>query len=282
VRSERERPGPLPSELAAALDAARTAGRFKRLGTPVLHFPTVGSTNDVALDLAAGLTGPLEGTVVIADAQTAGRGRRGRVWFSPPGSGLYVSVVLMPSSASTAPERATTLLTLAAGVAIGEAIEAATGLRLDLKWPNDLGAGRLKVAGILADGLRATATAPGVSVVVLGYGINVGPMTHPPELAQRATSLAAVLDRPVDRGVLCAETLAALDRRYDDLLAGRFDAILDSWRARAPLSQGAAVVWESPSGPLTGVTGGIDEWGALLVRTGGRVERIVAGEVTWI
>jgi BirA family biotin operon repressor/biotin-[acetyl-CoA-carboxylase] ligase len=193
-----------------------------------------------------------------------------------------VSVVLVPAAASIAPERATTLLTLAAGVAIAEAIEAATGVRLDLKWPNDLVNGRLKVVGILADGLQASAAPSGVGAVVLGYGVNIGPMTHPPELAARATSLASILGRTVDRAALCAETLGALGRRYDDLLAGRFDAILDTWRARAPLSRGATIIWESPSGPTHGVTDGIDEWGALLVRAAGRVDRIVAGEVTWL
>ena len=97
-----------------------------------------------------------EGTVVIADAQTAGRGRRGRTWFSPPGSGLYVSIVLMPGRAKVAPQRATALLTLTAGVALAEAVAAATGLPPDIKWPNDLLVGRRKLAGILAE---ATATA---------------------------------------------------------------------------------------------------------------------------
>lgn len=280
-----ETPGrqePLPPDFAAALRDARSAGRLGRLGSRLLYFPLVGSTNDVALTLASAEDGPHEGAVVIADAQTAGRGRRGRAWFSPPGGGLYVSVVLVPASASAEPERATTLLTLAAGVAIAEAIESATGLRLDLKWPNDLVSGRLKVAGILADGLQASAAPSGVGAVVLGYGVNVGPMTHPPELAQRATSVASILGRAVDRAALCTATLAALGRRYDDLLAGRFDAILDTWRSRAPLSRGATVAWESPSGRMTGMTDGIDHWGALLVRIGDRVERIVAGELTWL
>jgi BirA family biotin operon repressor/biotin-[acetyl-CoA-carboxylase] ligase len=266
----------LPPELAGAFEGAR--GRLRGLGSPLLYFATIGSTNDVAAALAA--DGGREGAVVLADAQTAGRGRRGRTWFSPPGSGLYVSVVLAPSRARLDPERATSLLTLAAGVAIAEAIQTVTGLGPDLKWPNDVFVGRRKLAGILAEGVGA-AGAPALQVV-LGYGINVGPMACPPELADRATSLESELGRPIDRAAVCVDTLAALAARYDDLLEGRFDAILDAWRRRAPAHRGTRVSWETASGTQSGITHGIDERGALLVRVGERVERIVAGELTWL
>jgi BirA family biotin operon repressor/biotin-[acetyl-CoA-carboxylase] ligase len=216
-----------------------------------------------------------------------------------------VSVVLAPSRARLDPERATSLLTLAAGVAIAEAIQTVTGLGPDLKWPNDLYVGRRKLAGILAEGIgvsgggppsqsfgasadargqreRAEAEAPReVIKVVLGYGINVGPMACPPELADRATSLESELGRPIDRAAVCVETLAAIAARYDDLLEGRFDAILDAWRRRAPAHRGTRVSWETASGMQSGITQGIDERGALLVRVGERVERIVGGELLW-
>jgi BirA family biotin operon repressor/biotin-[acetyl-CoA-carboxylase] ligase len=217
--------------------------------------------------------------VVIAGEQTAGRGRRGHAWFSPPGSGLYVSVVLAPARARVDPARATTLLTLAAGVALAEAIEAATALRVAIKWPNDLVVSRRKLAGILAEGVPS---AGGVDAIILGYGINVAPAVYPPELGDRATSLESELGRTVDRAALCAETLLSLARRYADLLDGRFDAILDAWRTRAPGSRGARVVWQAASGPQAGLTAGIDERGALLVRVGDRIERIVAGEISWL
>lgn len=223
-------------------------------------------------------SGDREGAVVIADAQTAGRGRRGRAWFSPPGAGLYVSVVLTPGRSPHDPERrAPRLVTLAAGLALAEAVEAAVGLAVDVKWPNDLYIGRRKLAGILAEAAGSGTSGP----IVLGYGVNVGRMAYPPELRDRATSLESELGRAVDRALLLAESLAALARRYDDLLAARFDAILDAWRARAPASVGARVSWVSPTGPASGVTAGIDEDGALRVQVGGRIERIVAGEVTW-
>ena len=167
----------------------------------------------------------------MADEQTAGRGRRGREWFSPPGSGLYVSIVLTPGRARHQPARATMLLTLAAGVALAEAVETATALRVDLKWPNDLFVARRKLAGILAE---AAGVERAPQPVVLGYGINISPMAYPPELRDRATSLESEAGRPVDRALVLVETLAAVARRYDDLLDGRFDAILDAWRLRAP------------------------------------------------
>jgi BirA family biotin operon repressor/biotin-[acetyl-CoA-carboxylase] ligase len=269
---------PLPPDLAEAI--ARAGDRLHGVGSTIHFFPTIGSTNDVALTLAA--QGDRDLAVVIADEQTAGRGRRGRGWFSPPGSGLYISIVLTPGLARVDPERATTLLTLAAGVALAEAIEAATALRVDIKWPNDLLVSRRKLAGILAEAVPGGEAPRRVMHVVLGYGINVGPTAYPREIRDRATSLETELSRPIDRAAVCVETLAAVARRYADLLDGRFDAILDAWRARAPGSRGARVVWQAASGPQAGVTEGIDERGALLVRVGDRMERIVAGEVTWL
>jgi BirA family biotin operon repressor/biotin-[acetyl-CoA-carboxylase] ligase len=266
---------PLPPDFGDAL--ARVRSRLGPLGFPLLFFTTIDSTNDAAASLAA--EGDRVGAVVIADAQTAGRGRRGRTWFSPPANGLYVSVVLAPARARTDPERATALLTLAAGVALAEAVETTTGLAPDIKWPNDLVIGRRKVAGILAEGQTV---APSLGSVVLGYGINVGTMAYPPELASRATSLEAELGRPIDRAALCAESLARLAARYADLLEGRFDAILDAWRQRAPGSVGARVRWDTSAGPQTGMTTGVDDRGALLVRSSVGVERIVGGEVIWL
>jgi BirA family transcriptional regulator, biotin operon repressor / biotin---[acetyl-CoA-carboxylase] ligase len=271
----------VPPDFRAALERARS--RVGPFGADVRFFSSTESTNTIACRLAA--SGAREGTVVVADRQTAGRGRLGREWFSPPASGLYVSVVLTPNRARVDPGRATTLLTISAGVALAEAIEGATGLRVEIKWPNDLIVAGRKLAGILAEASGPENHGSSIAIpasVVLGYGINVGPMVFPPELTNRAGTLESELGRPVDRPVLCAESLAALYRRYVDLLDGRFDAILDAWRARAPSSRGATVSWSTSGGPATGVTVGIDDRGALLVQSGRRVERIVAGELTWL
>jgi BirA family transcriptional regulator, biotin operon repressor / biotin---[acetyl-CoA-carboxylase] ligase len=259
-------------------DRIETArARLGRLASTFEFFPTITSTNDVALERcvqAFAARRDAEGLVVVADEQTSGRGRRGHTWFSPPGSGLYVSVVLAPARARVDPARATLLLTLAAGVAIAEGIASATGLRADVKWPNDLQVAKRKLAGILAEGAAG-------NLVVLGYGINVAPAAFPPELHDRATSLESELARWIDRAHVLAETLAALSWRYDDLLSGRFDVILDAWRALAPSAAGARVMWRTNGGMLSGVTAGIDDHGALLVRVDGRIERVVAGDVTW-
>lgn len=280
---------PLPAELAQAFE--RTRPRMGRLGSPLLYFRETTSTNDVAAALVG--NGGHEGAVVVADAQTAGRGRRGRVWHSPPARGLYVSVITAPGRARQSPQRAVALLTLAAGVALAEAVERTTGLSPHIKWPNDLMVRRRKLAGILAEGIAARegadssalaggAPGSGETFVVLGYGVNVSPAVLPVDLAARTTSLESELGRAVDRAALCAESVASLAARYADLLAGGFDAILDAWRTRAPASRGARVSWDTPAGPQTGITAGVDDLGALLVRVGSRVERIVAGEVTWM
>ena len=238
----------------------------------IIRLATVGSTNDVAASLP-------EGSVVVAEQQTAGRGRRGRAWFSPPGSGLYVSAVLAPARA-TEPARAVGLLTLAAGVAIAEAIQDAAALRVDVKWPNDLYVGTRKLGGILAE--ATTSGGAPVDRVVVGFGVNVVAAAYPPDVADRATSLEQETGgRPVDRERLLHASLAALAKRYDDLLVGRFDDILHAWRARAPSAAGARVTWLSASGPVDGLTAGVDGAGALQIRIDDRLERIVAGEIIW-
>jgi BirA family biotin operon repressor/biotin-[acetyl-CoA-carboxylase] ligase len=250
--------------------------RLGRIGSTALFFDTVGSTNDIAASMAA--AGNHEGAVIVADQQTAGRGRRGHAWFSPPGSGLYASVVLMPGRARVDPMRATLLLTLAAGVALADAVETETGLHVDLKWPNDLYIGPRKLAGILAEG---SGHGSSVDAIILGFGINLQSIAYPPELADRATSLESELGRAVDRRAMLVASLIALGQRYDDLLDGRFDAILDAWRRRAPSATGARVRWSTPAGVQSGITAGIDDNGALLVNTGDALERVVAGEVRW-
>jgi BirA family biotin operon repressor/biotin-[acetyl-CoA-carboxylase] ligase len=269
-------PDPLPREFVEAFDALRP--KLGPFGQETIFFETIGSTNDVVAELAA--DDAEEGVVVIADAQTAGRGRRGRTWFSPPGAGLYVSVLLVPGRGATDPARATSLLTLAAGVALAEGVERATGLSADIKWPNDLRIGTRKLAGILAEGATSPGE-PGALRVVLGFGINVSPAAYPPDLVTRTTSLESEVGRPVNRALVCAHALARLAARYRDLLEGRFDAILDDWRRRAPGHRGAHVRWQDAGVARSGVTAGIDDRGALLVHEGDARHRVIAGDVVW-
>ncbi len=241
------------------------------IGRQIVYETEVGSTNDLVA--ARGARGEAEGFVLVADSQTAGRGRRGRTWYSPPGSGLYASVLLKP------PAEAVGLLTLAAAVALCEAVRESTALAVEIKWPNDLLApgGRRKLAGILVEG---SASGSRVEYAVLGFGINVGPSAYPPEIRDRATSLEEELGRPVDASSVLSHSLAALDRRYDDLLEGRAAAVLARWLELSPGARGARVTWAANGVVREGVTAGIDAQGALLVRTPAGVERIVSGEVT--
>jgi BirA family biotin operon repressor/biotin-[acetyl-CoA-carboxylase] ligase len=118
--------------------------------------------------------------------------------------------------------------------------------------------------------------------VVAGYGINLAADAYPAELQNRVTSLESEVGRRIDRSVVLVETLAAIAARYDDLLAGEFDAILDAWRRRAPTAAGARVEWTIAAAIKHGITDGIDDDGALRVRTDSGLERIVGGEVRWV
>lgn len=254
----------LPEEFASSLRLAR-----ERLGIfahRVLWYSEVGSTNDIAGTFAE--KGAHEGLVVLADRQTAGRGRLGRSWASPSGAGIYVSVVLRPSAA------AARLVTIAAGVAVTDGIASASGLSTHVKWPNDVHVSGRKLAGILAEGA--------VSHVVLGIGINVQPAAYPAEVAARATSIEAELGRPVDRGLVLAECLAALSSRYRELRENRTASVVDAWRIRAAPMLGRRIEWESAGERHTGLAQDIDDDGALLVKVGAGTLRIRSGEVRWL
>jgi BirA family biotin operon repressor/biotin-[acetyl-CoA-carboxylase] ligase len=268
-------PRDAPEDVQLAL--ARVRDRLASLARPLYWFETTGSTNDVAAQLAQDGAG--EGTTVVAEAQTSGRGRHGRSWFSPPGAGLYVSVVLRPAHSRVRAAGPSTLLTLASGVAVAEAVRVVTGLPAEIKWPNDVVLGRRKLAGILAE---STAQSGELQFVVLGIGVNLRTAAYPPELASRATSIEAETGRAADRGIVLAEILGALSERYSDLRAGRFDAILSAWRRLAPSLPAAPVEWDSPKGTLRGRAEGIGDDGALLVSVDGHIERVVAGEVRWL
>jgi|SRR5688572_30668813 BirA family transcriptional regulator, biotin operon repressor / biotin---[acetyl-CoA-carboxylase] ligase len=271
TRSLHMNPQPLPEDLVEPL--ARAADRLGIFRDQVLWYADTTSTNDLAATMAE--RGVAEGRVVVANAQSAGRGRQGRTWVSPPGAGLYMSVVLRPHG------RALPLLTIAAGVAVAEGIQSATGLAADVKWPNDVYVHGRKVAGILAEASSSNA-AGAIQHVIVGAGINVMPAAYPPEIAGHATSLEAELGRPVDRGLLLAEYLCALATRYADLRGGRSAAVVGAWRVRAASTLGRRVQWEGAGATRDGVALDIDDTGALVVRTAAGPVRVTAGEVRWV
>jgi len=247
------------------------------MGRRVHWLESTASTNDVAARLAE--SGAEEGTTVVAESQTAGRGRHGHVWFSPPGAGLYLSVIVRPGTGLDSDQNPANLLTLASGVAIAEAVRAVTGLPAEIKWPNDVLIGRRKLAGILAE---AAMQAGIPEFVIIGVGLNLQSAAYPPQLAPHVTSIEAETTRPADRALVLAEILAALGERFADLRARRFDVILSAWRRLSPSLPGALVEWDSKTGIVRGYAQDIDRHGALLVRVGATVERVVAGEVRWV
>lgn len=261
--------GPLPPDIADAVGAA--ADRLGVFARGITWYAEVTSTSDVAATLAE--QGAPEGAVVAANAQSAGRGRHGRQWLSPPDAGLYFSVVLRP-----APQTAM-LLTMAAGLAVADGIRAASGLIARIKWPNDIYTEGRKLAGILAE---AGSSGAGIQHVVLGIGVNVGPSRYPAQLAGRASSLEAELGRPIDRGLVLVECLAALAAVYGDLQRGESAAVLDAWRERAAATFGRPVEWDAGGALLRGIAENVDDSGALLVRTPHGIQRIISGQVSWL
>jgi BirA family transcriptional regulator, biotin operon repressor / biotin---[acetyl-CoA-carboxylase] ligase len=259
----------VPPDITEAL-----AGAGSRLGlfeNRLCWYDEIESTNDVAITAAE--AGAPEGLVVVANTQSAGRGRGGRNWSSPPGAGLYVSIVLRPAGP------ALQLLTIAAGVAIAEGVHAASGLDTCVKWPNDVHVGSRKLAGILAE---AGSSAGAVNHVVLGFGINILRAAYPPDVAARATSIESELGRTVDRGLVLAECLAALSNRYGMLRRDGAADVIAAWRARAATHMGRVVEWEVDRGARRGVAEDIDSTGALLVRVDGQIVRVISGEVRWL
>jgi BirA family biotin operon repressor/biotin-[acetyl-CoA-carboxylase] ligase len=262
---------PVPADLTAALSMSRHLSVFSR----VTYWAETGSTNDLALSMAT--RGEPEGAVVIADQQHAGRGRRGRDWFSPSGAGVYLSAIVRPHGAAAS----VPILTLAAGVAAAQAVRSVTALPVGLKWPNDLVIGRpwRKLGGVLCE----TAGHGGrIEAVVVGIGINLLETAYPREIADRATSIDAELGRPVERAPVVVAILESLASVVDHFHAGRLGAICHEWRGFAATGLGgAAVRWVDRSGEHRGRARDIADDGALIVESGGRIERLVAGEVTW-
>jgi len=246
----------------------------ERMGRWIEHRETVGSTNELAKQLAR--AGAPEGQLVLADEQTAGKGRLGRVWSTPKGSSLAMSLVLRPDL----PPYHAPRITLAAAVAVCEAVRAVTGLPVGIKWPNDLQVNSRKLCGILTE---MEAEIDRVAFVVLGIGLNVHLTREEmdPAFRESATSLA-MEGVAVRRAVLVRAILAQFEPVYADLVTGHFPRILDRWRAFS-VTLGASVRTLDVSGEVRveGVAEGVDEEGALLVRDdSGRSHRVLSGELS--
>lgn len=242
------------------------------LGRKVVHYFTVGSTNTVAMSLAAG--GTAHGTVVVAEEQTAGRGRFGRAWYSQKSAGIYASIILRPP---LAPPQASAL-TLTAGLAAQQAIEMATGMTPDIRWPNDLLMSGKKLAGILTE---LSAEVDRVHAVVVGIGINVNHEVLPPELASVATSLRIETGKSYSRPALLANLLKQMEIFYNLLVETGSETIAQRWEASSSFARGKRVRVRLGGKQDCGTTAGLDRTGALRVRfDDGRMDALIAGEVS--
>jgi len=273
--------GSLPVEQIARELGTRLIGRR------IDYHPTIGSTNEEAKALAA--AGAPDGTVVVADEQTAGKGRMGRRWLAPRHSGLLMSLILRPELPPSEAGRLTMLCSLAAA----EAIESQTGLRVGIKWPNDLviarpgadssGAER-KVAGVLTE-TAVIGDRLAFAVVGLGLNVNLEPAALGPVMVT-ATSLQAELGRPVDRAGLLIAILRRIEARYLETSGG-----VAAWQATEPaihaawaerlVTLGREVTVSGGEDVVHGVAEGVDPDGALLLRDmAGNLHRIVIGDVS--
>ncbi len=248
-------------DLASAIKAGL---RSRRFGQRLHVYAQVRSTNDEAATLAA--QGAPEGTAVLAVEQMGARGRRQRAWLSPAG-GLWLSVVLRPAL----PADQWPLVGFAAGVGTARAVEEIAQVRVGLKWPNDLMIGEQKLGGVLVEA-RGPALIAGI-----GINANIALDLFPPDIRPIATSLLAVLARPVDLAALARALLEQFERVYD-LLALNAEDVLVGWRERD--STRGRQVRLSGDEELEGVAEDVDRTGALLVRTGAGIRRIVAGDVS--
>jgi BirA family transcriptional regulator, biotin operon repressor / biotin---[acetyl-CoA-carboxylase] ligase len=232
---------------------------------PIEHHASLASTNDRLKDLAR--AGAAEGSVVSAETQTAGRGRHGTVWLSPPGS-LYVSVLLRPSSACAS------LLPLAAGVAVAEGLES-FGVAARLKWPNDLMVADRKLGGILAE---ASSSGAAIDWVVVGIGLNVN-APLPPEVADNARSVVDAGAQSARVDEVASAVLARLSVWYHRLAISGADAVLDEWRRRAVDWWGQSVEAWSSGQRIVGRAVGVDgEGGLVLEMDDGKKATLRSGE----
>ena len=244
----------------------------KWLGSRLEYFDETDSTNNQARRLAE--TGAPHGTLVVADCQTAGKGRRGRSWVSPHGTGIWMSVLLRPTFSPVY----ASMLTLLAGMAVVKGVRCATGLVPMIKWPNDAVLNEKKICGILTE---MSTEDDVIRYVVTGIGINVNTEEFPPELAKTATSLKLELGENVKRSRIIAAVMEALEEYYEvfvktcDMsgLKEAYDGML--------ANKGRQVCVLDPRGEYRGTALGIDEKGSLLVeREDGSVTAVISGEVS--
>lgn len=261
----------IPADIVASAIEKRLTGRV--IGRRLQVVAEIGSTNDAVM--AAGHAGEPEGLAILADRQTSGRGRLGRPWASTPGLGIYTSVLLRPP----VPPVQAPLLTLMAGLAAADAIEAAAHVEPVLKWPNDLLCDARKVVGILTE---MTTIGHRIGHVAIGIGVNVHQRREdfPESLRDTATSLDLAGGHPVDRGELAAALYDSLDRWYAAVRGQGTAMVVQAARART-VTLGKPVTVDSGAERWQGTAVNLDDDGALLVADArGGITRVLADDVS--
>jgi BirA family transcriptional regulator, biotin operon repressor / biotin---[acetyl-CoA-carboxylase] ligase len=253
-------------------DMVRKRLKGSLFGKRVYHFFKTDSTNRVAMEL--GYADEPEGAVVLAEEQTAGRGRAGRNWHSERGAGLYVTVLLRPKlSPVQAP-----LLTMLAGLSAHTAVLAQTGLAAELKWPNDLLVHGKKLGGILTE-MHAEPNA--VRFVIVGIGINVNQEKFPGELAGTATSLRRETGRAQSRLELLVKLLSQFETDYNRFVREGAAYVVQRFALVSSFANGRRVRVDTGRESFEGITAGLSPEGLLIVeRDGGRRETVIAGDVS--
>jgi BirA family biotin operon repressor/biotin-[acetyl-CoA-carboxylase] ligase len=254
-------------------DLLARLGKTKVIGRDIRVFEQTTSTNDVVEKLAR--DGVKEGVVVFAESQTRGRGRLGRKWISPAHKGLWFSILLRPD---LRPQE-TTQLTVASATALRRAIQSETGLKPEIKWPNDILIGGKKVAGILTE---LSAELDKVRYVILGIGIdvNLDAGEFPADLKKTATSLKIETGETVSRAELAVAILRELDKDYSRICGHFFVDVADEWE-KSCMTIGKNVSVQIGERKIRGRAESLDDDGALLLRTEhGHLERITGGDVS--
>jgi len=220
------------------------------------------------------MAGEAEGTVIVADAQTAGRGTKGRSWFSPQGKGLYVTIILRPRKNTRL-----SLLPLAVGIASHEAVAATQVSGVRIKWPNDLVLEGKKIAGILCEGGSSGGSSP---FVLAGVGINVNqdPADFPPGLRERSVSLKTAAGHPVDRETLFLSLCEALEKWYNEFSQGTGEEIIRAYEERMSFIPGERISLEAAGAKIEGTYIGLDASGGLVCEEGGRKVTYYSAEVS--
>ena len=245
----------------------------KSMGQKLHHLYEVDSTNAFAARLVSSDGSVSHGTTVVAERQTAGRGRRGRQWISGSGVGLYISIVLKPDiSSNLAP-----LLTLGAALAAHDSIERTTELQIDIKWPNDLLVGRRKVCGILSE---MHGELDQVRSMIVGVGINVNHSEMPEEIREIGSSLRLESGRFHSRIKILVDFLAAFEKIYDRFVAKGPVSIIEPWTRLSSFAHGRRLKVHDGVRQIEGTTDGLNALGALRIRQDeGGVEEVYSGDV---